>query len=642
MTRFEVKGDKRFLVIGRVGDTSIHQQWLQPAEYKNFDLCLSYFGSTPQRYVNDCDFYHEVPGLKWPTVKDTIEAFGDGIYHYDAIWMPDDDISANAYDINRMFKIFMEQGLELAQPSLTLDSYYGHGITLQNSNYYLRYSQFIEPMVPLYTRETFQKLLPTFEKSESGWGLDFVWPKVLGYPHQKLAIIDEVAVKHTRRVGGGELYKNISGSQWDDLYRVTAEYDAAINFRMTHYGGKPKGKRVMFALLAHKDEHVLAAQIENIRKFNPEAGIVLYNGGEDSQFGKGMNAAICEYSRHLTWGHLAPFLWDVMKWLDEHKVNYEYLVNLDDDMLFVKPGFEAYLDQTMRGYDCMGWDMQTCRSVHDADNMNKQSMWEEWGRWGSLFQTDHFVRYFNPTQVYRRGIVKKMLKAADVSLVDQWLSESQVVALEEFFFVTFAASLGGKCREFPRDQRLNVMRHEHEIEQNEAHAAMHHYMYHTIHPVKGDRLLHLHNQLMAGDIPYVDPNPPQPQPQPQPEPSPDVQVRRPLVRRKRVVLKKRLLARKKPMLKKAVGKRKRVLNHKKPLLKKRVKTVKAVKTVKTVKTIKTIRTIKPVKAVIPKKPQSGKKRIQPKVGMKTLSAPGGGWAKPQSTVWSKFGKKVGA
>lgn len=630
MTRFEVKGDKRFLVIGRVGDTSIHQQWLQPAEYKNFDLCLSYFGNTPQRYVNDCDFYHEIPGLKWPTVKDTIEAFGDGIYHYDAIWMPDDDISANAYDIHRMFEIFMEQGLELAQPSLTRDSYYGHGITLQNSNYYLRYSQFIEPMVPLYTRETFKKLLPTFEKSESGWGLDFVWPKVLGYPHQKLAIIDEVAVKHTRRVGGGELYKNISGSQWDDLYRITAEYDAAVNFRMTHYGGKPKSKRVMFALLAHKDEHVLAAQIDNIRKFNPEAGIVLYNGGEDSQFGKGMNAAICEYSRHLTWGHLAPFLWDVMKWLDEHQVNYEYLVNLDDDMLFVKPGFEGYLDQTMRGYDCMGWDMQTSRSVRDADNMNKQTMWEEWGRWGSLFQTDHFVRYFNPTQVYRRGIVKKMLEAADVSLVDQWLSESQVVALEEFFFVTFAKALGGKCREFPRDERLNVMRHEHEIEQNEAHAAMHHYMYHMIHPVKGDRLLHLHNQLMAGDIPYVDPNPPQPQPQPQsqPQPSPAARVQRSLVRRKHAAPRKRLLPRKKPMLKKATGKKKRVLTNKKPLLKKRVKTVKAIKTIKTMKT------------VIPKKTKRVKKRIQPTPAMKKLSAPRGGWAKPQSTVWSSFGKKV--
>ncbi|SEC69956.1 hypothetical protein [Paenibacillus sp. GP183] len=506
MTLFEVKGDKRFLVIGRVGDTSIHQQWLQPAEYKNFDLCLSYFGSTSGRYANECDFYHELPGLKWPTVKDTIEAFGDGIDQYDAIWMPDDDISANASDINRMFQIFMQQGLELAQPALTPDSYFGHRITVKNPNYFLRYSHFIEPMVPLYSRNTFQKLLPTFEKSESGWGLDFVWPKLLGYPYKKLAVIDEVAVKHTRRVGGGELYKNISGSQWDDLYRVTEEYEADVNFRMTHYDGIPKSKRVIFALLGRKDEHVLASQIENIRKFNPEAGIVLYNGGEIIDFAKNLNVAICPYGRQLAGGHLAPFLWDVMKWLEENKVKYEYLVNLDDEMLFVKLGFESYLDETMQGFDCTGWDMQSNYNPTDADTMNKKSMWDEWAQWTPLFKIDHFVRYFNPIQVYRHDIVKGMLSFTDMSKVENLLAKSKVLALEEFFFVTLATACGGRIREFPRDHDLNVMRHEIEIEQNEAHQAQHHPYYYAVHPVKGDRLIKMNGQLMSGGIPFVEPH----------------------------------------------------------------------------------------------------------------------------------------
>ncbi|MBD0381587.1 DUF707 domain-containing protein [Paenibacillus sedimenti] len=585
MPQFEVKGDKRFLVIGRVGDTSLHQEWLQPAKYKNFDLCLSYFGSTPGRYAKECDFYHEIPGLKWPTVKDTIAAFGDGIYHYDAIWMPDDDISANAYDINRMFKIFMEQGLELAQPALTPDSYFGHGITVQNPNYFLRYSHFIEPMVPLYSRETFQKLLPTFEKSESGWGLDFVWPKLLGFPYKKLAVIDDVTVKHTRRVGGGELYKNISGSQWDHLKRVTEEYEAPVNFRMTHYDGIPASKRVIFAILGRKDECVLATQIDNIRKFNPEAGIVLYNGGDDIQFAKSLNVALCPYGHHLTGKHAAPFLWDVMKWLEENKVKYEYLVNLDDEMLFVKHGFESYLNETMQGFDCMGWDMQTSS---DEESMHTKPMREEWAKWAHLFKTDHFIRYLNPIQVYRHRIVKKMLAFTGMSKIENMIDESQVTALEEVLFVTLAAACGGRYREFPRDHAFNVMRHEREIEQNEAHHAQHHPYYYAVHPVRGDRLIHFNGQLMSGGIPMEEPQQDVPvvhqeqapaaevHPEPQPEPqeqqyyAQNTPTRRQVFRR--VITRKRLVIRKKKWIrKKPVSKKKMVLKPKNRLLKPKTK-----------------------------------------------------------------------
>jgi O-methyltransferase/8-demethyl-8-(2,3-dimethoxy-alpha-L-rhamnosyl)tetracenomycin-C 4'-O-methyltransferase len=53
-------------------------------------------------------------------------------------------------------------------------------------------------MMPCFSQEAFQKCVDTFAKSVSGWGIDLVWPKLLGLPSDKIAIIDTVTVKHTK------------------------------------------------------------------------------------------------------------------------------------------------------------------------------------------------------------------------------------------------------------------------------------------------------------------------------------------------------------------------------------------------------------------------------------------------------------
>lgn len=504
MNPFKVKGDKRFLVIARVGDSSLHSEWLRPPEHKNFDLCLSYFDSQPGRFSEDCDFYHQAPGVKWPKLKEIISLFGNQINHYDAIWLPDDDISTNAYDINRMFELFMQYELELAQPALTSDSYYSHKITCVNKEYRLRYTQFVEPMIPIYSRAAFQTLLPTFEKSEAAYGLDFVWPKVLGYPHKKIGIIDDVPMKHTRPVGGGTLYQNITNNRWDDFHRVTKEYAVEVNWHPSHYDGVPQGKKMMFAVLAQHDEKVLEAQLDNIRHYNPEAGIVVYNVSKDQELPAQLNALICPYSRPVRSDNLAPFMWDVMKWLHENKLEYEYFIALNSEMLFVKQGFDSFLDKTMKYSDCMGWDMQRVSNQEEADSDSKESMWKETRKWTSLLGNDGFFRYYFPGQVYRREIVKRMLSAVTRAGAEHKLVESEVSSLEEFFFVTLAASLKGRCREYPRDRLLNVISPTDDVDMSKMQQAIHHAYYYFIHPVRGEQLMEMNRWLMGGDTAQED------------------------------------------------------------------------------------------------------------------------------------------
>lgn len=57
-------------------------------------------------------------------------------------------------------------------------------------------------MMPCFHRDLLVKCLPMLEARIGGWGLDWAWPKAAGAAPLRVAIIDQVAVTHTRPVGG--------------------------------------------------------------------------------------------------------------------------------------------------------------------------------------------------------------------------------------------------------------------------------------------------------------------------------------------------------------------------------------------------------------------------------------------------------
>ncbi|MBD0381589.1 hypothetical protein [Paenibacillus sedimenti] len=258
-------------------------------------------------------------------------------------------------------------------------------------------------------------------------------------------------------------------------------------------------KRFIITLLAHQDEEVLAAQLDNIRFYNPDAGIVLYNGGPDQDFAKHLNVCKFPYSHPLKYGNLAPFLWEVMKWLEDLHIEYKYLMNLDHDMLFVKHGFETFLDERMAQSDCMGWRLQN--SHEHPDSLPIRGMSREWHKWQPVFKTDHFLSYFNPGQVYTHDIVRRMLSYVDHATVDQMLVNSKTFALEEVFFVTLALACGGRIREYPEGSEYNDMVHwgANITFANVLQSRQNPY-YYWIHPIKGEELITLSQQLRTMSV----------------------------------------------------------------------------------------------------------------------------------------------
>ncbi|WP_410514014.1 hypothetical protein PaeBR_06235 [Paenibacillus sp. BR2-3] len=212
---------------------------------------------------------------------------------------------------------------------------------------------------------------------------------------------------------------------------------------------------ICFAILAHQDEYALFQQIRNIRKYTrQDALIVLYNGGTDPNFGKRVcrneKVMYCPYSRPLQPPrNTGRFFYDVMSWLEESSVHYEYLVFMEFDVMFVNPGFEAFLEKNMAGYDCIGKYIR-----HETDPRKTVwkpgvTMWQEWGKWQPFFKRKGFYGTFNPMQVYRHRIIKRMLKGINKRQLERLFKNSNVYALGEMLYLTLAMKYGGKSRPYP-------------------------------------------------------------------------------------------------------------------------------------------------------------------------------------------------
>jgi len=223
---------RRNLIILCAGDTSVHGKWLTGPE-RNFDLLISYFGSEHGRYANDGEYYQQQTGLKYPTIARILRAHPELLERYTHFWLPDEDLITDTASINRLFDYAAAYQLALAQPAQTHDSYQTWPLLLHNPRYELRFTRFVEVMAPLFDRAALQTCLPTFTESQSGFGLDLIWPHLLQTRGERaIAIIDAARVCHSRPVGGGELYRKISFQDAkDEAEALLAKYGLSSEVR---------------------------------------------------------------------------------------------------------------------------------------------------------------------------------------------------------------------------------------------------------------------------------------------------------------------------------------------------------------------------------------------------------------------------
>jgi hypothetical protein len=239
-------GRSKNLVIVRAGDSSLHEGWLCGPEARDWDIVVSYFGDDPERYRSD-DVVRGVvrgvvridaKGAKWPALHELVRDLGSELEAYDFIWFPDDDLATDKETVNRMFALCARFQLQLAQPALSLDSYLSHAITLRNTSFLVRFTNFVEIMAPVFRRDFLVRCAESFGENRSGWGLDVLWPTWVA-EQRAIGIIDACVIKHTRPVGGPNYQAMKAGgiSAKEELLEVLKKYNLSLSPQIAVTGG---------------------------------------------------------------------------------------------------------------------------------------------------------------------------------------------------------------------------------------------------------------------------------------------------------------------------------------------------------------------------------------------------------------------
>ena len=217
-------GSCRNLVISPVCDDSLHRTWLSESAERQFDLALIYFGDRSGQYREDSDYYLEQHGFKFHLIDAMFRKLGARLDEYDYIWCPDDDVATTTLDINQLFSIIRRYRLSIAQPAIASGEVSYRTVQSQ-PGLLLRYSQFVEVMCPVFSHAALARIRPTLMVNKSAWGLDWAWTRII--PPDELAIIDAVAVHHTRPLHSGSGYDRMRALGVDpsrDLHELTAKY----------------------------------------------------------------------------------------------------------------------------------------------------------------------------------------------------------------------------------------------------------------------------------------------------------------------------------------------------------------------------------------------------------------------------------
>ena len=169
-----------------------------PREQRSWDLAVSLYDGITFGGDACIDIMHYYRGGKWDGIYTFFADNPDLATAYDFFWLVDDDIETTAKQVEALFLYVRSHDFELAQPALTLDSYYSHRLTLHCPGFSHRHTNLIEIMAPILSRRVLERVMPLFATTRSGFGIDWYWQQVVDHPERAIAIIDAQPVGHRR------------------------------------------------------------------------------------------------------------------------------------------------------------------------------------------------------------------------------------------------------------------------------------------------------------------------------------------------------------------------------------------------------------------------------------------------------------
>ncbi|MFN7251047.1 MAG: hypothetical protein ACK4M9_09670 [Anaerobacillus sp.] len=204
-------------------------------------------------------------------------------------------------------------------------------------------------------------------------------------------------------------------------------------------------KRICFAVLIHDNRELVKQLIDNIRHYCPNSLIVVYNGGKDRELLKDLDVLVCPTSRKLEYGYTTIYFIEIMEWLEEIKVEYDFLINIDSDALFIRKGYEEFIEKEMRDTDYMAVDYQ----VASQDYFCGIEIQKDRKRWEPFFTFNPLYGAFNVGQVMNRRFTKTLIKSTNIQLLKKALIETPAFGTDEIIFANLVKEFGLRAKCYP-------------------------------------------------------------------------------------------------------------------------------------------------------------------------------------------------
>lgn len=151
---------------------------------------------------------------------------------YEGYLFLDGDLEFDIRELSGFLNFAHAAGLDLAQPSLTRDSYTYWKLAYHQPAFLFRQTTFVEVMAPYLSRRALSKTLATFTKSISTYGLDLVWPSLIG--SDAIGIVDAFQMRHRERVD------HTSGKFYQYLRSIGVDLDEEERRLLEEYGVVPE------------------------------------------------------------------------------------------------------------------------------------------------------------------------------------------------------------------------------------------------------------------------------------------------------------------------------------------------------------------------------------------------------------------
>lgn len=213
----------RNLVVVRAGENSLHESWLGDASERNWDIIVSSFGKSPEKWERDDVINVSYQGGNHDGFFDALRQVPTALKNYDFILKADDDYEMSCPDINSIFALTKKYNLWAGLPSHSFDSYLvgGYFQFYNNPNFKMRLTNFVEHSTLCMKKEFVERFLPLWEDNPLALGIDFFWARLADDPKKQIGVLDEVQVKHTRELRGPlhQKFRNENGKRNENMER---------------------------------------------------------------------------------------------------------------------------------------------------------------------------------------------------------------------------------------------------------------------------------------------------------------------------------------------------------------------------------------------------------------------------------------